>query len=169
MTYDDTPWLSEEQQQVWRDFLQLTGTLTEHLDRELRTEAGMPQSYYQVLAMLSEAPDRTLRMTDLATVAWSSLSRMSHAVTKLERLGWVERSPAPGDGRGQLVTLTDSGRRVLEDAAPSHVRSVRRILFEDLDPDLLEAFGAVCTRALTRLAETPSAAARKDQGESPAD
>lgn len=155
MTIPDTPWLSEQQQQVWRDFLQLTGTLTEHLDRELRTDAGMPHSYYQVLAMLSEAPDRTLRMADLAAAAWSSPSRMSHAVTKLERLGWVERRPAPGDGRGQLATLTTSGHEVLSGAASGHARSVRRILFDDLNPELLEAFGVICRRALTRLAEAP--------------
>lgn len=148
MTTSDSPWLSDDEQRVWRAYLQLSGMLTEHLDRELRRDAGLPHTYYQVLAMLSEAPNRSLRMTDLAAAAWASPSRMSHAVDRLQEAGWVERTPAPGDKRGQLATLTDDGYRKLAEAAPGHARAVKAILFQDLDPELLATFGEVCVRAL---------------------
>lgn len=152
MTTSDDPWLSDRQQQVWRAYLKLTGTLNEHLARELRRDAGLPPTYYLVLAMLSEAPDRSLRMTELAAAAWASPSRMSHAVDRLEEAGWVERIPAPDDGRGQLATLTDAGYRKLVEAAPGHARAVREILFDGLNPELLAAFGEICDRALSELA-----------------
>lgn len=148
MTTSTGPWLSDTEQRVWRSYLQLSGMLTEHLDRELRRDAGLPHTYYQVLAMLSEAPNRSLRMTDLAAAAWASPSRMSHAVDRLQEAGWVERTPAPDDKRGQLATLTDAGYEKLAEAAPGHARAVRAILFRDLEPELLRAFGEVCTRAL---------------------
>src|SRR5690625_2813685 len=99
-----SPWLSDEQQRAWRSYLELSGTLNEQLDRELRTAAGLPLTYYQVLAMLSEAPGRSLRMTELADACWSSRSRISHACDRLEEAGWVRRSPAPDDKRGQIAT-----------------------------------------------------------------
>lgn len=145
------PWLSDEQQQVWRSYLQLTGMLTEYLDRKLRCDAGLPHTYYQVLAMLSEAPDHSLRMTELAAVAWASPSRMSHAVDRLQEAGWVERTPAPDDKRGQIATLTEAGYRKLSDAAPGHARAVKEILFDGLSPESLAAFGEVCDRALGEL------------------
>jgi DNA-binding MarR family transcriptional regulator len=145
------PWLSDDEQRVWRAYLQLSGMLTEHLDRELRRDAGIPHTYYQVLAMLSEAPGRCLRMTELAAVAWASPSRMSHAVDRLQEAGWVEREPAPDDKRGQVARLTDAGLAKLTAAAPGHAAAVRSILFDPLSPRLLAAFGEVCTRALDRL------------------
>ncbi|MBN9611683.1 MAG: winged helix-turn-helix transcriptional regulator [Actinobacteria bacterium] len=153
----DDPWLSDREQQAWRSFLELTGTLTEHLDRELRHDAGIPHTYYQVLAMLSEAPDRALRMSDLAAAAWASPSRMSHAVDRLQEAGWVERRPAPGDGRGQIAVLTEAGHRKLTEAAPDHARTVRAILFDPLGPELLDAFAEVCRRALQQLADREAA------------
>lgn len=151
MTTSTGPWLSDEEQRVWRAYLQLTGMLTEHLDRELRRDAGLPHTYYQVLAMLSEAPGRSLRMTELAAVAWASPSRMSHAVDRLQEAGWVTREPAPDDKRGQIARLTDAGFAKLAAAAPGHAAAVRAILFEPLNAQLLTSFGEVCTRALSRL------------------
>lgn len=153
MAAPDDPWLSDEQQQVWRSFLQLTGALTEHLDRQLRRESGLPHTYYQVLAMLSEAPDRRLRMSDLAAAARSSPSRMSHAVDRLVEAGWVIRQPAPGDRRGQIAILTDTGYQTLTAAAPDHARTVRSILFDQLSPDQLRTFGEICRSALFRLTD----------------
>lgn len=151
MATSTDPWLSDDEQRVWRGYLQLSGLLTEHLDRELRRDAGIPHTYYQVLAMLSEAPDRCLRMTELAAVVWASPSRMSHAVDRLQEAGWVDREPAPGDKRGQVARLTDAGFAKLTSAAPGHAAAVRAILFEPLSPQLLAAFGEVCARALDRL------------------
>lgn len=154
----DEPWLSDEQQRVWRSYLQLTGMLTERLDRDLRRDADMPHTYYLILAMLSEAPGRSLRMAQLAAAAWASPSRMSHAVDRLEEAGWVQRSRAAGDRRGQVATLTDAGYDRLVTAAPSHAESVRRLLFDPLSPELLAAFGRICDLALAQLREDDCAA-----------
>jgi DNA-binding MarR family transcriptional regulator len=147
----DGPWLSEEQQRVWRAFLQLTGGLADQLDRELQRDAGMPHAYYLILAMLSEAPRRSLRMSQLAAAAWASPSRISHAVDRLENQGWVIRRPDERDRRGQVAVLTDLGLQHLQSAAPGHASTVRRILFDGLDPDLLGAFEEICRRALDEL------------------
>lgn len=153
MTTSSSPWLTANQQQAWRSYLQLSGMLTDYLDRELRRDADLPHTYYQVLAMLSEAPQRSLRMTELAAVSWSSRSRMSHACDRLEEAGWVRRRPAPDDKRGQIATLTDAGFAKLATAAPAHAAAVRTILFDHLAPEELAAFQTVCDRALTELAE----------------
>ncbi|MEO7127136.1 MAG: MarR family winged helix-turn-helix transcriptional regulator [Nakamurella sp.] len=151
MTTPHGPWLSDDEQRVWRSYLQVTGMLTEHLDRELRRDAEIPHTYYQVLAMLSEAPGRSLRMTELAAAAWASTSRMSHAVDRLAEAGWVERQPAPDDKRGQIAVLTDAGYQKLTKAAPGHSAAVRAILFDPLSPQLLAAFGEICSSALGQL------------------
>lgn len=148
---NNSPWLTAEQQQVWRGFLQLTGSLEYELDRELQRDAGMPHAYYLILAMLSEAPQGALRMSQLAAAAWASPSRISHAVDRLEREGWVVRRPDERDKRGQVAVLTDLGRRQLESAAPGHARTVRRILFDRLTPEQLAAFGDICRMALAEL------------------
>jgi DNA-binding MarR family transcriptional regulator len=128
-------WLSESEQRAWRAFLQASAQLIQELDSELQHEAGLPLAYYQTLAMLSEAPDRTLRMSELAVRTWSSRSRLSHAVDRLEERGWVRRMSCPSDRRGSFAQLTDEGYAVLVAAAPSHVASVRRHVFDLFSPD----------------------------------
>lgn len=146
-------WLSDTEQCAWRAYLEATQRLFEQLDRELQREVGMPLAYYQILAMLSEAPDHTLRMSDLAQLTWSSRSRVSHAVDRLEEKGWVERSSCPSDKRGAFAVLTAAGLRVLEAAAPSHVSSVRRLVFDQLSADELTAFAAQSRKIAERLAD----------------
>lgn len=94
----------------------------------------MPHAYYVILVHLSEAPDRRLRMSELAEAAGSSRSRLSHAVGRLEQSGWVRREDCPTDRRGQLAVLTDQGFAALAAAAPGHVEGVRRHLFDPLSP-----------------------------------
>lgn len=127
-------WLSDDEQRAWRAYLRTTELLQGALDGQLQRDAGIPHTYYVVLAMLSEAADRTLRMSELACAANASPSRLSHAVGKLEGRGWVTRRPAPGDGRGTLATLTDAGWDFLVQQAPGHVAEVRRSLFNHLTP-----------------------------------
>jgi DNA-binding MarR family transcriptional regulator len=134
-------WLTDAEQRTWRAFLEASQRLNEQLDRELVQRAGMPLAYYQILAMLSEAPDRTLRMRELAERTWSSRSRLSHAVDRLEENGWVHRASCPTDKRGSFAVLTDAGFEVLVAAAPAHVDSVRRHLFEQLSPAQVRALG----------------------------
>ena len=83
--------------------------LNERIERDLQQPAGMPHAYYLILAMLSEAPGRSLRMNQLAVVVEASQSRVSHAVARLEEQGWVRRERSPGDRRGQIAELTDAG------------------------------------------------------------
>jgi DNA-binding MarR family transcriptional regulator len=140
-------WLDDDEKAAWLAFLAARARIDRVLDRQLTRDAGLPHAYYQVLAMLSDSPDRTTRMSDLARDTNSSQSRMSHAVARLEALGWVRREPCPTDARGQLAVLTDDGFAVLAAAAPGHVEAVRRVLFDHLSRAqvraLAEAFRAV--------------------------
>jgi len=136
-------WLSEDEQRTWRAFLAAVRLLTTELDRDLQRDADMPHAYYEILVALSEAPRRTLRMSELAGVSMSSRSRLSHAVSRLEEEGWVERRECPTDRRGALAVLTDKGYAVLEAAAPGHVDAVRRNLFDQLSPTQVEQLGAI--------------------------
>jgi DNA-binding MarR family transcriptional regulator len=136
-------WLTPQEQGIWRAFLKASQQLWEQLDRDLLREAGVPMAYYQILAMLSEAPDRTLRMSDLAEQTWSSRSRLSHAVDRLEEKGWVRRVRCPTDRRGSFAQLSDDGFAVLQTAAPSHVESVRRHLFDQISAQQVAALGEI--------------------------
>jgi DNA-binding MarR family transcriptional regulator len=136
-------WLNDDQQRTWRAFLEASQRLCDELDRELLRDVDMPLAYYQILAMLSEAPQRTLRMSELADRTWSSRSRLSHAVDRLEDRGWVIRSSCPSDKRGSFAVLTDAGMAVLEAAAPSHVESVRRHVFDLLSAEQVDQLGAI--------------------------
>jgi len=136
-------WLSDSEQQTWRAFLTAVRLLTAELDRSLQRDADMPHTYYEILVALSEAPDRMLRMSDLAETSVSSRSRLSHAVARLEEEGWVERHACPTDRRGALAVLTDKGFAVLEAAAPGHVGAVRRNLFDRLTPAQVEQLGQI--------------------------
>lgn len=127
-------WLSDDEQATWRAFLAMQRKIRDRLERQLQQDAGVPMTYYIILAMLSEAPDRTLRMTELATIAGTSQSQLSHAASRLEEAGWIERRRCLDDKRGYLAILTDAGFQVLAAAAPSHVESVRSVLFDRLTP-----------------------------------
>jgi DNA-binding MarR family transcriptional regulator len=127
-------WLDDDEQRAWRAFLAASRLLLATLDRELQRDAGMPHTYYEILVRLSEAPERTLRMSTLADSLQSSRSRLSHAVARLEESGWVRRETCATDRRGQLAVLTAQGLAVLQAAAPGHVEGVRAHLFDLLTP-----------------------------------
>ena len=134
----DTRWLTDDEQRTWRAFLGATRQVFDELDRELQRDAGMPHTYYTILVALSEAPDRTLRMSQLADATGSSRSRLSHAVARLEESGWVRRLSCPDDRRGALATLTGEGFAALATAAPGHVAGVRRHLFDRLTAEQVD-------------------------------
>ncbi len=131
----DTRWLDEDEQQTWRAFLTAQRLLFDRLERQLQRDAGLPHAYYEILVRLSEAPDRTLRMSQLADSSLSSRSRLSHAVARLEAAGWVRRRACAEDRRGAFAELTPEGLAKLEEAAPGHVDAVRADLFDALDRD----------------------------------
>ena len=128
-------WLDDAEMAAWLPLVQLVYLLPQALDRQLREEAGVSHVYYQILAMLSGAPEERLRMSELAALTSTSTSRLSHAVAALEERGWVERSSCPTDRRGQLASLTEAGRRELERTAPGHVAEVHRLVFDRLTPE----------------------------------
>jgi len=151
-------WLSDEEQKVWRDFSAATRMLQAHLEGQLQHEAGMPHTYYEVLVALSEAPDRRLRMSELADARKASRSRLSHAVARLEANGWVRRESCPTDKRGSWAVLTPAGFAALEEAAPGHVEAVRESLFDPLTPEQVTALGEISAAVLERLSPKCAAA-----------
>ncbi|MCK8679112.1 MarR family winged helix-turn-helix transcriptional regulator [Streptomyces lichenis] len=136
-------WLSEEEQRVWRAYLHATTLLEDHLDRQLQRDAGMPHVYYGLLVHLSQAPRRRMRMTQLAKDAKITRSRLSHAVARLEKSGWVRREDCPSDKRGQNAVLTEEGYAVLRRSAPGHVNAVRQAMFDRLTPEQVGQLGEI--------------------------
>jgi DNA-binding MarR family transcriptional regulator len=129
---EEPRWLSDEERQTWLSLVGVLIRLPSELDAQLQRDAGLNHFEYQVLAGLSELPDRTMRMSELAMLANGSLSRMSHVVNRLEKRGWVCRAPDPADGRYTLATLTEDGWQKVVDTAPGHVAAVRQLVFDPL-------------------------------------
>ena len=149
-------WLNAEEQRTWLAFLATTQLLDEALDRQLQRDAGMPHAYYRILVALSSAPNRTMRMSDLAALSQASQSRLSHAVNRLEDNGWVYREKDANDKRVTHATLTDDGFEVLKNAAPGHVEAVRQHLFDLLRPEQIKQLRDICESVLPKLIdETP--------------
>ncbi|MFH8728624.1 MarR family winged helix-turn-helix transcriptional regulator [Streptomyces termitum] len=136
-------WLSDGEQRVWRSYLHATTLLEDHLDRQLQRDAGMPHVYYGLLVQLAQAPRRRMRMTELARSAKITRSRLSHAVARLEKNGWVRREECPSDKRGQFALLTEEGAEVLRRTAPGHVAAVRQAMFDRLSPEQVEQLGTI--------------------------
>lgn len=135
------PWLNDDQQQAWRQVVGLFMTLPGAIDSDLQRNAGLSLYEYQVLAALSEAPDEMLQMSDLAYRANSSLSRLSHVISRLEKRGCVTKRPCENDRRASTVTLTAPGRRKIRSAAPGHARLVQELVVKPLSPVQLQQLG----------------------------
>ncbi|MEU4179817.1 MarR family transcriptional regulator [Streptomyces sp. NPDC026589] len=136
-------WLTDEEQHAWRAYLHATTLLEDHLDRQLQRDAGMPHTYYGLLVQLSQAPRRRMRMTELARNAKITRSRLSHAIARLEKNGWVRREDCPSDKRGQNAVLTDDGYAMLRRSAPGHVEAVRQAMFDRLTPEQVSSLGEI--------------------------
>jgi DNA-binding MarR family transcriptional regulator len=141
-------WLDPEEQQAWRALASALVRLPAALDAQLHRDAGISHFEYQVLALLSEAPGRTLRMSVLATLAEGSLPRLSQVVARLEQRGWVRRTPDPADGRYTLATLTDQGQATVTQAAPGHVQEVRRLVIDPLTKTQLRQLREISRRVI---------------------
>lgn len=156
-----TRWLTAEEQQAWRAYLEATYLLMDALDRQLQQDAGIPHGYYEILVRLSESPDRSMRMSRLADLTRSSRSRLSHAVARLEERGWVERVDCATDRRGQLAHLTDDGFAALEDAAPGHVETVHTHFVDPLTPEQLHHLADIGAAIIAGLeVQAPTSAAQ---------
>ncbi|MHA6618307.1 MarR family winged helix-turn-helix transcriptional regulator [Pseudonocardia sp. DLS-67] len=163
----DTRWLGDDEQRAWRSFVTATRLFFDGIERQLQQDSGLPHAYYEILVRLSEAPERTLRMSDLATTSLSSRSRISHAVARLEENGWVRRKPCEHDKRGQLAELTDAGLAGLQEAAPAHVEAVRRGLFDALSPEQVAALREISDTLVDHLSNGPVWPAVDDQRRTP--
>ncbi|WP_433444009.1 MarR family winged helix-turn-helix transcriptional regulator [Nonomuraea sp. CA-141351] len=155
-----TRWLTDDEQHAWRTFGLTTRLLTDRLERDLLAAADMPPTYYELLVLLSEAPQRTMRMSELAHWTNSKPSRISHAVNKLEQKGWVRREHYADDRRGWLAVLTDDGLTALRAAAPQHVASVREHLIDLLTPEQLRQLSDISQVLLDHLTERDHTAER---------
>ena len=131
---------------VWRGFLQAHARLARRLDEELRAAHGLPLSSYDVLTTLDSAPERRLRMRELADAIVLSRSGLTRLVDRLVRDGLVAREECEEDARGAFAVLTDAGRRRLLDARPTHQEGVRRLFFSALEPGDAERLSAVWER-----------------------
>lgn len=147
----DPRWLTAEQEDAWRSLMTVLMLLPGALDVQLQRDAGLSHARYAVMSALSEAPERTIRMSRLATMANMSMSRLSHMVDWLSAQGWVERRPDPEDGRSTMAVLTDAGWEKVVATAPGHVQNVRSLIFADLTPDQLTALKEMSTGIAARL------------------
>ena len=144
-------WLTEDERAAWLRLVAIVELLPGVLDSQLRAEAGLTHFEYFVLAMLSEAPERTMRMASLAQRTNATLPRLSHVVRRLEGRGLVERFPGPEDGRATNARLTPAGWDAVVAAAPGHVDTVRRHVLDPLTPRQLEELRSIGDALLTRL------------------
>jgi DNA-binding MarR family transcriptional regulator len=156
----DTPWLTAEQRPAWLSTVRLLAVLPTTLDAQLDRDAGLNFFEYHVLSMLSERPDRSLRMSRLAQLTSSSLSRLSNVVKRLEGRGLLRREPDPDDRRATRSVLTDAGMTAVEQAAPGHVGTVRELIIDALSPAQLQQLHAAHQQILARL--DPTAATRPE-------
>jgi DNA-binding MarR family transcriptional regulator len=146
-----TKWLTEDERTAWVQLSAVLELLPGALDCQLRRDADLTYFGYYVLAMLSEAPGRTLRMSALAAQTNATLSRLSHVISRLEDRGLVERFTCPEDGRATNVRLAAIGWTKVQESAPGHVATVREHVIDALTPEQVEQLAVITAALLTRL------------------
>ena len=144
-------WLTPAEVDSWLSVVRLMTWLPWSIDQQLQRDSNLGMVEYQVLAMLSNSPEGTMRMSALAEVTNASLSRLSHLVKRLEARGLVRREPDPSDGRFTNAILTGEGFRTLADAAPGHVAHVRSLVIDVLSPEQLRRLGLTSDRIMSRI------------------
>ncbi|WP_116115890.1 MarR family winged helix-turn-helix transcriptional regulator [Austwickia chelonae] len=150
-TSPEPRWLTAHEQRIWRSWLTATKGLQSTLGSDLINESGLSMPDYEVLVVLSEAPDETSRVSALADLTGWERSRLSHHLGRMEKRKLIQRRCCPEDARGQLVSLTDTGRERIRESAPGHVAAVRRHLFDILDSDDLAALERITARIIDSL------------------
>ncbi|HEX6342100.1 MarR family winged helix-turn-helix transcriptional regulator [Umezawaea sp.] len=148
-----TRWLDDEEQVTWRRFLMASKLLMDRVERDLKRESGLSFAYYDVLARLSEAPGRSMRMADLAAACVFDRSRLSHTIDRLARDGWVRREEAGTDARGQCAVLTAEGVKEVRRAARRHAEQVRELVFDRLSREQQQALSEISAVLATGMAD----------------
>ena len=147
----DVRWLTAKEERVWRRWLTLNARLSATLQRELQDDAGLSMPDYEVLVHLTDSPEGRVRVTDLARLLQWERSRVSHHVTRMESRRLVQRVECAEDGRGAFVVITPQGRAAIEQAAPCHVDTVRRLVFDALNPEEVDALATIIDKALAQV------------------
>ena len=147
----ETNWLSAKQQRSWRSYLQGVSRLYDRLERDLREKHNLTLAEYEIMVRLSEQPDRTLRMAELAGELAHSRSRMSHTINRLENGGLVTRQTCSADGRGIEAVLTDAGFKKLSEASHTHVAGVRNYFVDLTTAEEFEIVGKVLQKVAENL------------------
>jgi DNA-binding MarR family transcriptional regulator len=151
----DVQWLTAEQERVWRRWLRLNARLSATLQKELHHDAGLSMPDFEVLVHLTDSPQGRVRVTDLARLLQWERSRVSHHVTRMESRRLVQRVECAEDGRGAFVVITPQGRAAIEQAAPGHVNTVRRLVFDALNPEEIDALATIIDKTLASLENQP--------------
>ncbi|RDI18880.1 DNA-binding MarR family transcriptional regulator [Lentzea flaviverrucosa] len=139
-------WLNADEKEAWTGLISMVLLLPGRLEAPLQQESGLSLFDYLVLSHVSEAPDRRIRMSELAHLANGSLSRLSNVVKRFEQRGWVVRFPDPDDGRYTIASLTDEGYEVVKAAAPTHLRTVRQFVLDPLTAADRQALARIATK-----------------------
>lgn len=146
-----TRWLTDDEQTAWRAYLDATRLLMQTLDRQLTRDSGISFTDFELLVVLSEAPDRRMRMRDLADAVTTTRSGVTRAISRLVDAGWVVRTECEDDRRGMLAELTEAGSDKLAESSPGHVEAVRRTMFDVLSDDDVATFGSAYSAMRTHL------------------
>jgi DNA-binding MarR family transcriptional regulator len=148
---NSTRWLNDKEEAAWRAFALAMAKLRDTLESQLERDADLSFIEYHSLARLSEEPDHTLRMSELAAVTNASLSRLSHLVSRMEARGLIRREPDPTDGRFTIAILTNAGYTKLLESAPGHVATVRALVIDEFSPAELQELRRTSERMLARI------------------
>lgn len=157
-----TRWLDERENRAWRGYQEMTARLAAYLHRSLSRQTGLSLSDYEVLVVLSESPDDSLRAFELGAALQWEKSRLSHHLTRMERRGLVERRSCASDGRGMFVALTPAGRHTIESAAPRHVADVRDRMIDLLTPEELDTLAVISAKVIGAFSTDDTAALCED-------
>jgi DNA-binding MarR family transcriptional regulator len=149
-------WLTDDEQRAWRGLVQMTSRLDARLNRQLQQTSGLSLADYDVLVLLTEAADGRLRVFEIAEDLRWEQSRLSHHLARMQRRGLVTREECTTDRRGAFVVLTPVGRKAIEQAAPAHVATVRRLIFDGLSKDQVATLESTVSEVLSRLDEAES-------------
>jgi DNA-binding MarR family transcriptional regulator len=146
-------WLNDDEQRAWRTYLRMSSLLPAALNRQLQQDCGLTLPEYEVLVQLSETPGQRLRPFQICEALNWEQSRLSHQLTRMERRGLVARQECAADGRGAFIELTAAGANAIAAAAPRHVATVRKLIFDQLSDTQRTAFEETCSAIVTALSE----------------
>jgi DNA-binding MarR family transcriptional regulator len=148
----DPRWLDETQQCAWRKYMTMQAQLNARLNRQLQADSKLSLSDFEVLVQLTDNPAHKVRMFEVAQALQWEKSRLSHHLARMQKRGLVAREECPSDARGAFIVLTPEGRKAIEEAAPQHVETVRRLFFEGMTEEQISTLATMSEEILKRLA-----------------